>query len=162
MVPFGREQYLEGEVLRGEGLVIIFLNSVNSWRKYWEIFAFSVKILLYSTCHGHYTRVNCHWIACNLVDFHAKNSRVIFTRAFASIFAVTDFACYKYTQVVLISLQQQLTGAHDGWCEIRNRHRGKTSFCGGKENNLLYILCFQLSLTTNVMFCKSKIHVMYW
>ena len=30
----------------------------------------------------------------------------------------------------------------------------KTSFCGEKENNLLYILCFQLSLTTNVMFCK--------
>ena len=30
----------------------------------------------------------------------------------------------------------------------------KTSFCGEKENNLLYILCCQLCLTTNVMFCK--------
>ena len=30
----------------------------------------------------------------------------------------------------------------------------KTSFCCEKENNLIYILCCQLSLTTNVMFCK--------
>ena len=30
----------------------------------------------------------------------------------------------------------------------------KTSFCCEKENNSLYILCCQLSLTMNVMFCK--------
>ena len=67
-----------------------------------------------------------------------------------SIITVTDFACYNYRKVACISLQQQMAGAH-----IRNQH-------SEKNNNLLYISSFQLSLTTNIMFITTCYALKTW
>ena len=69
-----------------------------------------------------------------------------------------------YTQVVFISLQQQLAGAHGahgGWCKIRNRHCRKRLFTEKKKSTyytfsvveffLLRTFCF---VNRRFMLCK--------
>ena len=65
---------LEGEVLRAEGLVIIFL---NSWRKYWEIFGTNVQILL---------------------QYREKNVSIIGTSASEHIHSV-QFVCHRSEKI---------------------------------------------------------------
>ena len=44
-----------------------------------------------------------------------------------------------------------------GWCKIRNRHCGKTSFRGERENNLLYTFSYYDHATiANIMFCNQR------
>ena len=44
-----------------------------------------------------------------------------------------------------------------GWCKIRNRHCGKTSFRGERENNLLYTFSYYDHATiAEIMFCNER------
>ena len=71
------------------------------------------------------------------------------------MFTVTDFA-NKTTR----KLHVLLYNSKCGWCKIRNRHCGKTSFRGEKENNLLYTFSYlsyyDQATIVNVMFCNQQ------
>ena len=119
----------------------------------------------YSTGHGHcstYTRVNCKQYGGFPWKIHAKNSCVNFYTSFYTqtfytpiwVYFYSDWFClWQYRQVACISLQHQKCG----WREIRNQHCGKTSFCGERENNLLYAFSYYDHATiANVMFRNQR------
>ena len=52
---------------------------------------------------------------------------------------------------------QNVADIQCGWCKIRHWHCGKTSFCGERENNLLYTFSYYDHATiANVMFCYQR------
>ena len=118
----------------------------------------------YSTGHGHcstYTRVNCMQYGGFPLKIHAKNSRVNFYTSFYTqtfytqiwVYFYGDFYGYKNTRKLRVFLYNRKCG----WCKIRNRHCGKTSFRGERENNLLYTFSYYDHATiANVMFCNQR------